>query len=85
MRLWNPTNSKPIGSPLTGHTDDVNAVVFSPDAQRLATTSNDKTVRLWSPELHVDPVRSLCEQAGEISHQEWASYAAGELFVGICS
>ena len=32
---------------LTGHTDDVNSVSFSPDGQTLASGSSDETLRLW--------------------------------------
>ncbi|RKT88399.1 WD40 repeat [Saccharopolyspora antimicrobica] len=47
-RLWNATNGRPIGQPLTGHTDLLNSVVFSPDSKTVATTSNDGTARLWN-------------------------------------
>jgi WD40 repeat protein len=47
VRLWDADTGKPIGQPLTGHTDAVFRVAFSPDGHRIVSGSLDKTVRVW--------------------------------------
>jgi len=60
IKTWNPGSreaseslkqrelvSGRIAKTLTGHTEAVNAVAFSPDGQTLASGSRDNTVRLW--------------------------------------
>ena len=46
VRLWDVTTGQ-VKTTLTGHTDDVFSVVYSPDGQTLASGSSDNTVRLW--------------------------------------
>src|SRR5262249_32297571 len=47
-RIWDASTGA-IRHTLTGHTDDVVAVAFSPDGRRLATGGRDNAVKFWEP------------------------------------
>jgi WD40 repeat protein len=64
VRLWDvtdPAHPSPIGPPLTGHTDSVNAEAFSPDGHTLATGSNDNTRDLEA--IASSALGKLCRRA----------------------
>jgi WD40 repeat protein len=54
---------------LEGHSASVNSVAFSPDGRRLASGSDDKTVKLWDAES------GACLQTLE-GHSNWVSSVA---------
>ncbi|MFD4507086.1 caspase family protein [Streptomyces sp. NPDC058457] len=51
IRLWNVSTGKNLAT-LTGHTNGIMHIAFSPDGKSLASTSYDGSVRLWNVATH---------------------------------
>ena len=47
LALWSPSGSGHSPRPLHGHTDTVRGAAFSPDGQRIVSSSDDTTIRVW--------------------------------------
>jgi WD40 repeat protein/class 3 adenylate cyclase len=50
--LWQIVNQYRLQSELIGHVDTVNDVTWSPDGTRMASGSNDGTLRIWDAKTH---------------------------------
>jgi WD40 repeat protein len=50
VRVWDIASRKEVLS-LTGHTEMVSGLAFSPDGERLATASMDRTIKVWDARL----------------------------------
>jgi WD40 repeat protein len=61
INLWEVASGSEVRS-LTGHTNGVNSVAFSPDGRLLASGSLDRTIKLWEVASGSE-VRSLYGQA----------------------
>ncbi len=51
IRLWDVATGEQLAV-IEGHTEDITAVVFSPEGEVLASRSNDGTVRLWDVQTY---------------------------------
>lgn len=52
VRLWDPVSGEPVGVPMTGHTEPVNAITsvqVADGSTVLASGASDGTVRRWDP------------------------------------
>ncbi|MGH3686651.1 MAG: WD40 repeat domain-containing protein, partial [Pseudonocardiaceae bacterium] len=74
-RLWDVRDLHHLTAlgTLTGHTNAVNSVVFSPDGHTLATASADHTVQLWETNME-NVIARVCNITSAITASEWDHY-----------
>jgi WD40 repeat protein len=64
VKLWNHATGQPIHTPLSGHTDFVEGIAFSPDGRYLATASLREVI-LWDTKSFKE-IQTLGRFAGRI-------------------
>jgi WD40 repeat protein len=78
-RLWDPATGAELGE-LRGHENSVQAVAFSPDGRRLATASQDTTVKVWD----VPARRELATFRGHFTRKPDGVVKAGTGMIVLC-
>ena len=63
--VWNASTGEQIGSPLVGHTQRVNSLVFLPGDHQFVSGSDDGTAKLWDA-ASGKLVRTFTLHSGEV-------------------
>jgi len=72
--LWDVATRQPVGEPLTGHTNSVFSVAWSPDGKTLASGSRDNTIILWDVSLESWKARACRRANRNLTRAEWQRY-----------
>jgi WD40 repeat protein len=75
LRLWDAGIGAPIGIPLQGHAYGVMSVAFSPDGERIVSTSSDNSLRLW-PILRPWAENLCTKLTRNMSRLEWQQWVS---------
>ena len=86
VRVWDAVTGQALGQPLTGQTDAVFSVAFSPDGARIVSASADGTLRLWPGPAQAAWPELLCAKLTEnMSHQHWRDWVSPDIdYITVC-
>ncbi len=84
IRLWSTKNGKLLGV-CKGHTQGVRWLAFSPDAETLASVSDDSTLRFWNVrnQQELISIRRLAEPIRDILFSPDGNWLAAKTSVGL--
>ncbi len=75
IHMWNMATGEQIETPLKGHTDCVNSLVFSPDGKKVVSCSADETIRIWDLEnqscMVIQGIAGLCIVDSDFSNADY--------------
>ncbi|MFE3730207.1 WD40 repeat domain-containing protein [Nocardia sp. NPDC059154] len=81
VRIWDTASGLPVGKPMVGPADDIQALAVSPDDHQIATIGSffgdgrRAPIRLW-PGPAVWPDRLCDKLSANMSHREWNEWVS---------
>ncbi len=82
IRIWDARTGRVISGPLSGHTNWVTSVSFSPDSKRVISTSDDFTIRVWDARTGITALGPLKDEP-DVYFQCAAFHPSGERLLSL--
>ena len=83
VRLWDLSNAQLPPVVLRGHTDAITSVAFDPASGKLASSSNDSTIRIWDVAWEkggVPLAEAVCTRVWRnLTRVEWDQFVGADI------